>query len=72
MSSVAADDRRSLKTFFFGRPPVYSTGSLLVIIGVIAITGIAIGLPENIRINSIKRRRRRKRSRWNIARPACS
>ena len=47
-------------------PPVYSAADLLVVLGVIGFTSVAIGFPGQLTLTSVKRRRRRKRkSRWS-------
>ena len=44
-------------------PPVYSAADLLVVLGVIGFTSVAIGFPQQLTLTSVRRRKRK--SRWN-------
>ena len=44
-------------------PPVYSAADLLVVLGVIGFTSVAIGFPGQLTLTSVRRRKRK--SRWN-------
>ena len=44
-------------------PPVYSAADLLVVLGVIGFTSVAIGFPGQLTLTSV--RRRKIKSRWN-------
>ena len=44
-------------------PPVYSATDLLVVLGVIGFTSVAIGFPGQLTLTSVRRRKRK--SRWN-------
>ena len=46
-------------------PPVYSAADLLVVLGVIGFTSVAIGFPGQLTLTSVRRRRRKRKSRWN-------
>ena len=59
----AAEDR-----FGFGNadpfaPPVYSPADLLVVLGVITFTSLAIGFPGQLTLTEVRSRKRK--SRWN-------
>ena len=41
-------------------PPVYSAADLLVVLGVIGFTSLAIGFPGQLTLTSVRRRRKRK------------
>ena len=65
----AAEDR-----FGFGNadpfaPPVYSPADLLVVLGVITFTSLAIGFPGQLTLTEARSRRsgRKRKSRWNGA-----
>ena len=61
------DDR-----FGFGNPdpiapPVYSPADLLVVLGVITFTSLAIGFPGQLMLTEARRMRRRiRKSRWRM------
>ena len=68
-------DPESEGRFGFGNadpfaPPVYSPADLLVVLGVITFTSLAIGFPEELTLTEARSRRsgRKRKSRWNAAR----
>ena len=42
-------------------PPVYSAADLLVVLGVIGFTSVAIGFPGQLTLTSVRRRKRKSR-----------
>ena len=63
--TVAVADPEATDRFGFGdadplAPPVYSAADLLVVLGVIGFTSVAIGFPGQLTLTSVRRRRKRK------------
>ena len=60
--TVAVADPEATDRFGFGdadplAPPVYSAADLLVVLGVIGFTSVAIGFPGQLTLTSVRRRR---------------
>ena len=72
---TVADPEAAVDRFGFGNadpfapPPVYSPADLLVVLGVIAFTSLAIGFPGQLTLTEARNRRsgRKRKSRWNGA-----